>query len=405
MSGTAEPGGPAPQAHGFAAFLLSMLLSRLADQVLLFLVPLVVFQATDSVAWSGLAFAAEALPRFLAFPVCGALCDRVSPVRLLRISQLWRALASVGGALASLAFGGIGWLIGLSALCGVLTTQGVMAREVLLPQAFPGRRIERVFAHSQAADQAGAVLGPLLAALLLAAWRWEGVVCAAAGGFLLADLATTWWQRSSRVALRAPDGRQSWLAATRTAFGHVLRLPGLPGLVLLAAGVNLVVGVTLATAAALVTGLHAQSAGWYGGLQTAGAAATILVLLGVAHTTLPLHRLGILAYLLIFIGGLVTAFAAAPWAYALGYLLVIGFDKMFNVYLRSRRQKIIPPADFGKTTGVLVLLNNLTQPLAGLAVGAFAGLAGPGGTILVLTGLMGLLGLGVAVAAAAHTRH
>lgn len=46
MSGTAEPGEPAPQAHGFAAFLLSMLLSRLADQVLLFLVPLLVFQAT-----------------------------------------------------------------------------------------------------------------------------------------------------------------------------------------------------------------------------------------------------------------------------------------------------------------------------------------------------------------------
>lgn len=398
------PDDPARRDRGFAAFLLAMLLSRLADQVLLFLVPLVVFQSTNSVAWSGLAFAAEAFPRFFAFPVCGVLCDRVSPLKLLRLSQLWRALASVGGAAASLAFGGVGWLVALSALCGVLTTQGVMAREVVLPQAFPGRRIEQVFAYSQAADQAGAVLGPLLAALLLGAWRWEVVVGAAAAGFLFADLATTWWQRTSRVVLRAPDGTPGWLAATRTAFAHVWRLPGLRALVLLAAGVNLVVGVTLATAAALVTGVHGQSAGWYGGLQTAGAAVTIVILLGIAHGPLPLRHLGALAYLLIFAGGLLGAFAATPWAYACGYLLVIGFDKMFNVYLRSRRQQIVPPADFGKTTGVLVLLNNLTQPLAGLAVGAFAGRGGPGGTILVLTGLMGLLGLGVLAAHAARRR-
>lgn len=95
------------------------------------------------------------------------------------------------------------------------------------------------------------------------------MVAAAAGAFLLADLATIAWQRTSRVALRAPDGTPGWLASTRTAFGHVLRLPGLLPRGVLAAGVKLVVGVTLATAAALVTGVHTQSAGWYGGLQMA----------------------------------------------------------------------------------------------------------------------------------------
>lgn len=61
------------------AFYSSLFLSRLADQILLFLVPLVVFQLTQSAAWSGAAFFAETLPRFSAFPVCGALCDRISP--------------------------------------------------------------------------------------------------------------------------------------------------------------------------------------------------------------------------------------------------------------------------------------------------------------------------------------
>ena len=62
-------------------FYASLFMSRLADQVLLFLVPLVVFQTTQSAAWSGIAFFVETLPRFMAYPVCGALCDRLPTLR------------------------------------------------------------------------------------------------------------------------------------------------------------------------------------------------------------------------------------------------------------------------------------------------------------------------------------
>lgn len=76
-----------------SAFLGSLFLARLADQLLLFLVPLVVFQVTQQATWSGLAFFIETLPRFIAFPICGALSDRVSPIRELRTSQASRAVA------------------------------------------------------------------------------------------------------------------------------------------------------------------------------------------------------------------------------------------------------------------------------------------------------------------------
>ena len=49
-----------------------------------------------------------------------------------------------------------------------------------------------------------------------------------------------------------------------------MHLPGLLRAMLMASGVNLLLGDTLATAAAMVTGLHGQSAEWYAGLQTAG---------------------------------------------------------------------------------------------------------------------------------------
>lgn len=212
----------------FQSFLLSLFLSKLADQILLFLVPLVVFQTTQDIAWSGLAFSVEAFPRFLSFPICGALCDRVSPVRLMRVSQLVRALACVGGVAASLVFGGVGWLIALSAVCGVLTTQGAMAREVLLPQVFQSDRFEKVLAYAQTADQAGAVLGPVLAALLLGWWPWEAVVAVTALGFLLADGAMALWRATTPAALPQPAATQGqWLQSFRTALAHVLFLPGL----------------------------------------------------------------------------------------------------------------------------------------------------------------------------------
>src|ERR1035437_5566341 len=101
-----------------SAFYASLFLSRLADQILLFVVPLVVFQVTQSAAWSGVAFFAETLPRFLSFPVCGALCDRISPFRLLRISQTLRALVCVLGVVAAEMAGGVGGLVGAWGIFG-----------------------------------------------------------------------------------------------------------------------------------------------------------------------------------------------------------------------------------------------------------------------------------------------
>ena len=63
----------------------------------------------------------------------------------------------------------------------------------------------------------------------------------------------------------------------------------------------------------------------------------------------------------------------------MGFLLIVGFDKMFNIYMCSIRQRVIPAKDFGKTVGVITLLNNLSQPLAGLLEALLATSAGTQG--------------------------
>ena len=99
----------------------------------------------------GLAFFVESLPRYLAFPVCGAVCDKISPVRILHISQVYRALACVVAVALYGVFDGIYWIVMLSALCGVLTTQGIMAREVLMAHIFKQYTYAKTLSYSQIA--------------------------------------------------------------------------------------------------------------------------------------------------------------------------------------------------------------------------------------------------------------
>lgn len=381
----------------YLAFFVSLFLSRLADQILLFIVPLIVFQTTQSVAWAGLAFFVESLPRYLAFPVCGALCDRFAPARILHISQVYRALACVLAVALYAVFDGIYWIVLLSALCGVLTTQGIMAREVLMPRVFGQYTYAKTLSYSQIADQSGLVLGPLIAALMLEVWAWHWVVLGIAGLFVLADLAMLVWQRNTTVNLERVDQHAGiWLQPLRIAFGHIRDLPELKRIIALAVGVNLIIGVTLATSAAMVTGQFAADKEAYALLQAAGAGVTIAILSYLARATLALKVLGGLSYSMIVVGALVMAFSPDLWAYSLGFLLVTGFDKMFNVYMRSTRQRVIPAQDFGKTVGVITLLNNLAQPLAGLAIAVLAAPLTTQTVILLLTGVSALIGVAVA---------
>ncbi len=381
----------------YLAFFVSLFLSRLADQILLFIVPLIVFQTTQSVSWAGLAFFVESLPRYLAFPVCGAVCDKFSPVRILHISQVYRALVCVAAVALYAVFDGIYWLVILSALCGVLTTQGIMAREVVMPHVFKHYTYAKTLSYSQIADQSGLVLGPLVAALMLQVWSWHWVVLGVAGLFVLADLAMRIWQRHTTVQLQSHAQHQDiWLQPLRIAFGHIRNLVELKRIITLAVGVNLLIGVTLATSAAMVTGLYAADKNAYALLQAAGAGVTIVILFYLARATLPLKVLGGLSYSMIGAGALIMAVSPNLWAYTLGFLLVTGFDKMFNVYLRSTRQRVIPVQDFGKTVGVITLLNNLAQPLAGLLIALLAAPLGMQAVMLLLTGIAALLGVAVA---------
>jgi hypothetical protein len=189
------------------------------------------------------------------------------------------------------------------------------------------------------------VLGPLVAAGLLKLWSWEYVVASSAALFLAADGAVMAWQRLVQPVLAEPKPvPDSWVSSLKTALRHIIQRPGLLEAVLLAAAVNLVIGVTLATSAAMVTGVHGGTDTYYALLQMAGAVATVIVLFAIAHLATALATLGIVAYVMIFIGGIMTGAASDAHVYALGFVLVVGFD-------RDDRHAEQPVATLGGTAG------------------------------------------------------
>ncbi len=360
--------------------------SRLGDQLLLFVVPLVVFQTTGSVSLSGLAFAAETLPRVLFFPVCGVLADRFSPEKLIRISQAGRAVVCALGLAGQYYYDSLYWIISIAALCGLLTTQGFMAREVMLPQIFKKLAFTKVQSYAQTVDQACIVLGPFIAAALFNWFGWQIVVVVSGALFVSADIMIHLWRRLNDIVLtRAGTSDVHWSEPYRKAFGHLLYLPGLKKVIALTALVNLIFGVTLATSASMVTGLYEQSEDFYALLQSVGAICTFVVLLLTGLSRFKLSTIGILAFGGVALGGVITGITSNYWIYLTGYCFVLGFDSMFNVYIRSVRQKIIPPEDYGKTTGVAILFNNITMPISGLLVGLVAAVEYTGFLILGLT--------------------
>ncbi|KJZ10834.1 hypothetical protein TW85_19115 [Marinomonas sp. S3726] len=366
-------------------FFSSLFLSRLADQIILFMVPLVIFQMTGSGALSGLAFFFETLPRFLAFPIAGILCDLIAPYRIVSVSQRVRAVIIPFGLLGFYLAESIYWLMGMAALVGVATSFALMAREMILVQAFKTARFEKVLSYSSLASQLGMVLGPILAGLLLVYFSWQVSISICILLFLLSDLGLKHWWRFAHSRLQEEvkglpakmTSISSWCVFFYTqltlACKQIIGLPGLVPVVLVAFCINLILGMTLASMAPIYTGLFAQSESAYALLQSLAVLVSLLILLFIARYSLSLVFMGATAFIAMCIGFFMTALSQDYLVYLVGFLLIVGFDKMFGVFLRSLRKELIPMENLGKSTGVLIFLNNLAQPLAGLIVALLAG--------------------------------
>ncbi|MGW2900057.1 MFS transporter [Streptomyces sp. NPDC001212] len=343
----------------------------LAYSMATYAMPLVVLATTGSASLTGLAFALEWIPRVAAFGIAGTLVDRSGAAIVCFIASLARALL-VAGAAAVLIVLPPGTaetvtVMALAAVTGALTQFSFIANEAV--GAVVSRQTQGQSHKVQSAligiDQTATLIGPALGGVLMLTGPTRMLACLSVLSFASAALALQTPPTPLRAARRggpAPGGglREGW---------QTLRsLPSLRRLVAGLACSNLMLGLVQSASPILVEDRFGHSAAAVGALWSIAAAATLVA---VACCRAGLDRLGLWGVGAISATIAAAACLAVPQAPSYtGYVTLIALfmaaDGGLTIVLRTLRSQVIPPAAFGTTLSLTILLLLLPFPLAGI---------------------------------------
>ncbi|MCC6532776.1 MAG: MFS transporter [Burkholderiales bacterium] len=131
-----------------------------------------VYRLSGSALMLGLTAFASMAPIFFFAPLGGLLADRVNRQKLLTFTQVLAAVHAV--AMAALAYADLlgPWhVIALATLIGIIAACETPIRQSFLPEMVPVREdLPSAVAFNAFMQQAGRLIGPTIAGLLLAAW-------------------------------------------------------------------------------------------------------------------------------------------------------------------------------------------------------------------------------------------
>ncbi len=376
---------------GWIAFGLT--LSLMAEQAVMFAVPLIIYERTHSVASSGLAFALEWLPPILAYPFAGLLADRVGGPRLYRMANAARAACLLTAMCACFLLPGwtVQILVGSSVLLSVLIAPNRMAIQKTIAYVGPDQELAQRLSLLQNIELVSMAAGPGIAAAVAHYTGKLPLFGIASGAFLLAILC---WRK---IPGAPPTSSVAGTVLSDLALGWRLLFANRAVTLLAGANfsINLVFAVVLSANAFMITGrFHAPE--YVLGMMSAGAGALGLINLVLVPTILRLwsiHRLGLGGFLLVSASLIALGLAPNVWVYGIAFLLAMAGVTLFNVFNRTERIKAIGKEHLGKVSGVFYLLNAFSYPLGGAITASVGALYGAQHIILGMAVLLALLGI------------
>jgi MFS family permease len=381
-----------------ALFFVGRFFGALADEFLLFAIPVLIFRVTGDVAWLGAAFLIEWLPRLVSLPTAGAVVDRFGPRPVYLVADALRFIVTLGGFLLLDAAPGssLSILLALAMLSGFCFEQTFIAIETIVQRLAPKDQLVKTQALLEGIDQTCHIAGPLLAGLFVAQIELIALLPLIATLFsisFLSVLATRFF--CLEVPGTGAVKSLRIIGDIRVGVETLLRCPKLGFLVILTMLSNLIIGVLIVELPAIVTGTFLLSPTYLGMLNTmAGATgvATMFLIPGLIRTVPP-AMLGQASFVLT--AGLCLLAALSPnfWAFAVLYALVAATAGAFVIYIRMERVRLVPSEVYGRTVGTIVMANFLPMPIAGGIVGLVADQIG----LLALVGGVAVGGLMLAI--------
>lgn len=407
---------PARERAQFALFAMGVLLGLVAEQVVMFSVPLLIFQDTENISVLGVSFALEWLPGLLAFPFAGLIADRDGGPRLFSRVNTGRAvvLALVLTACAAVPSWTTPALMAGSVCMSLLMAPIRLSVEKTVLLLAKGEKVARTQSLVQNMELLAMAVGPALAVLgsVYMGKLWLLGVAAA-----LCTLAGLCWLPLPRGE-RQPNPGSVAKTVGELRLGWSLLIHNKPVVLLVSINfsINLAFATALSVNAAVVTDIFKAPESSFALLNTLVGVTGLLNLMLVPTLLkrFEVKALGVFGFVLLSASLLGLASAPSFVLYAVAYVAALMGVAYFNVYNRTQRVKVIPSSHLGKVMGPFYLLNTLSYPIGGLLIAFLGNALGPQllvGILAVLLALYGLVvlpltirGFNVAIAAVEQER-
>ncbi|GAA4237787.1 MFS transporter [Actinomadura meridiana] len=368
----------------------------LADQLLLFLVPVLAFKLTGSLAWSGIALTAQWAPRLIALPIGGLLADRFDVAAFYVVNDLIRCIAGVVGVAAIVLYPDAAGatVIVFSIVAGVCCEQTLVAGEKLAGRLIPAEIMPGAQSLLGSLEQGALLLAPAIGGgLVLLDTVWTALIITILFTMSLAIALSL--PRSSETESRSVGGSLPGLASElATGIRTIVRIPVLLGFVAATMLVNLLLGAVQTAAPELVVGTYGHSEGVLGTMYTVAGFAAMATMPAMKRL---IRRFGLLrvaaaASLTQAVVFTLLTSASLFWVFAgLVAIFMVG-DSMFTVVIRIVRITVVRPNQFGRTVAAVHTLNFAPVPLIGLVLAAADGRV-PLGIVIPTLGLVTLVSL------------
>jgi MFS family permease len=371
-----------------------LLLGLIAEQLVLFAVPLLIFQRTGEVSTLGLAYAVEWLPALLAYPLAGLVADRDGGRRLFCVASLVRAGALVTAATMCLLLPGL--------TTPILIAGGVILSLMMAPVRMSVEKMVLLIAgraslaHTQSVVQnmelLAMALGPTVAVVAVVAVGKLWLLFGAAAAFVLA--AVCWLPLPRGLRATEPATVRGTIGELRLGMALLLGNPPIRLLAVLNFSINLVLATVLAANAALVTGVFAAPESSFGLLNACVGVTGFLNLLAIPMLLrrVDVRALGVFGFAVLCTALLALGLAPTFAVYGVSFVAALAGVAYFNVYNRTQRVQVIPKQHLGKVMGPFYLINLLSLPIGGLLIAVLGSTVAPQTLVTILAVLLTAVG-------------
>ncbi|PZT76129.1 MULTISPECIES: MFS transporter [unclassified Streptomyces] len=382
---TPLPSRPAGAVHRYYAL---RAVGWMTDQLIQFLLPVLAYQATGELSWSGLVLAAQWVPRLLSLPVAGHLADRYPEQRIYRANDLVRVGLGVVAAVLTVVLESHAFavVIVFALLAGICCEQVLVAGEKLAGTLVAPEDMHRAQSVLSGIEQGTLLLAPVVGGALLLTGPLPIVVVVASlfGVSLLLSLGLPRAERTAAagpvpVPVLAPDpvpgegkggGRGSaarrLLGDSVTGIRNVVRIPVLRTIVLATMCVNIMLGLIQGVAPALAD-RYGHNEGALGLVYSAAGLVAMVTLTAAPRLIRSFGFLAVAAVSTVVQG--VVFIALGPTTGFLFFAALVAVfmagDSVFSVVIRTLRLRVVVSEEFGRTVAAVSLLNFLSLPLAG----------------------------------------